>query len=174
MIVIAARPSMGKTAFAMNVAEHVALHAGKAVAIFSLEMSSQQLVQRLLCSRAKVNLQKVRNGFLSDRDFPSLTAAAGKLADSPLLIDDTAGLSISELRAKARRLKAQHDIQLIVIDYLQLLKGSSRRSQDNRQLEISEISAGIKALAKELNIPIIVIAQLNRQPELRGNGKPRL
>jgi replicative DNA helicase len=137
-------------------------------------MSSQQLVQRLLCSRAKVNLQKVRNGFLSNRDFPSLTAAAGKLADSPLLIDDTAGLSISELRAKARRLKAQHDIQLIVIDYLQLLKGSSRRSQDNRQLEISEISAGIKALAKELNIPIIVIAQLNRQPELRGNGKPRL
>ena len=128
----------------------------------------------MLCSRAKVNLQKVRNGFLSDRDFPSLTAAAGKLADSPLLIDDTAGLSISELRAKARRLKAQHDIQLIVIDYLQLLKGSSRRSQDNRQLEISEISAGIKALAKELNIPIIVIAQLNRQPELRGNGKPRL
>src|ERR1700746_2942338 len=96
MIVIAARPSMGKTAFAMNVAEHVALHAGKAVAIFSLEMSSRQLVQRLLCSRAKVNLQKVRNGFLSDRDFPSLTAAAGKLADSPLLIDDTAGLSISE------------------------------------------------------------------------------
>jgi replicative DNA helicase len=143
MIVIAARPSMGKTVFAMNVAEHVALHAGKAVAIFGLEMSSQQLVQRLLCSRAKVNLQKVRNGFLSDRDFPSLTAAAGKLADSPLLIDDTAGLSISELRAKARRLKAQHDIQLIVIDYLQLLKGSSRRSQDNRQLEISEISAGI-------------------------------
>ena len=148
MIVIAARPSMGKTAFAMNVAEHVALHAGKAVAIFSLEMSSQQLVQRLLCSRAKVNLQKVRNGFLSDRDFPSLTAAAGKLAESSFLIDDTAGLPP--------------------------LKGSSRRSQDNRQLEISEISAGIKALAKELNIPIIVIAQLNRQPELRGNGKPRL
>jgi len=134
----------------------------------------ETLVQRLLCSRAKVNLQKLRNGFLSDRDFPSLTAAAEKLAQSSLLIDDTAGLSISELRAKARRLKAQHDIQLIVIDYLQLLKGSSRRSQDNRQLEISEISAGIKALAKELNIPIIVIAQLNRQPELRGNGKPRL
>jgi len=111
---------------------------------------------------------------LSDRDFPSLTAAAGTFAGSPLLIDDTAGFSISELRAKARRLKAQHDIQLIVIDYLQLLKGNSRRSQDNRQLEISEISAGIKALAKELNIPIIVIAQLNRQPELRGNGKPRL
>ena len=137
-------------------------------------MSSHQLVQRLLCSRAKVNLQKVRNGFLSDRDFPALTNATGKLADSPLLIDDTAGLSISALRAKARRMKSQHDIKLIVIDYLQLLRGSSRRSQDNRQLEISEISAGIKALAKELNIPIIVIAQLNRQPELRGNGKPRL
>src|SRR5260370_7672875 len=174
MIVIAARPSMGKTSYALNVAEHVALHAGNALVVFSLEMSSSQLVQRLLCSRAKVNLQKLRNGFLSDRDFPSLTAAAGKLAESPLLIDDTAGRSISELRAKARRLKAQHDIQLIVIDYLQLLKGSSRRSQDNRQLEISEISAGIKALAKELNIPIIVIAQLNRQPELRGNAKPRL
>src|SRR5271157_3107719 len=174
MIVIAARPSMGKTALAMNIAEHVSIDAGRPVAVFSLEMSSSQLVQRLLCSRAKVNLQKLRNGFLSDRDFPSLTAAAGKLAQSSLLIDDTAGLSISELRAKARRLKAQHDIQLIVIDDLQLLKGSSRRSQDNRQLEISEISGGIKALAKELSIPIIVIAQLNRQPELRGNGKPRL
>ena len=107
MIVIAARPSMGKTAFAMNIAEHVALHAGKAVAVFSLEMSSSQLVQRLLCSRAKVNLQKVRNGFLSDRDFPSLTAAAAKLAKSALFIDDTAGLSIGELRAKARRLKVK-------------------------------------------------------------------
>ncbi len=175
MIVLAARPSMGKTAFAMNIAEHVAINIGKAVAVFILEMSSHQLVQRLLCSRAKVNLQKINSGFLSDRDFPSLTNAAGKLADSPLLIDDTAGLSISELRAKARRLKSQHDIQLIVIDYLQLLRGSSRRSQDNRQLEISEISGGVKALAKELNLPIIVIAQLNRQPDLRGgNGKPRL
>jgi replicative DNA helicase len=174
MIVIAARPSMGKTAFAMNIAEHVAINAGKAVAVFSLEMSSSQLVQRLLCSRAKVNLQKLRNGFLSDRDFPLLTSAAAQLSESHLLIDDTAGLSISELRAKARRMKSQHDIKLIVIDYLQLLRGSSRRSQDNRQLEISEISGGVKALAKELNIPIIVIAQLNRQPDLRGTGKPRL
>jgi replicative DNA helicase len=174
MIVIAARPSMGKTAFAMNIAEHVALDVRKAVAVFSLEMSSPQLVQRMLCSRGKINLQKIRNGFLSERDFPTLTAAAAKLAESPLFIDDTAGLTISELRAKARRLKSQQDIQLIVIDYLQLLRGSSRRSQENRQLEISEISAGIKALAKELCIPIIVIAQLNRQPELRGNGTPRL
>lgn len=165
---------MGKTAFAMNIAEHVALDVRKAVAVFSLEMSSPQLVQRMLCSRGKINLQKIRNGFLSERDFPTLTAAAAKLAESPLFIDDTAGLTISELRAKARRLKSQQDIQLIVIDYLQLLRGSSRRSQENRQLEISEISAGIKALAKELCIPIIVIAQLNRQPELRGNGTPRL
>src|SRR5207249_4717332 len=118
---IAARPSMGKTALAMNIAEHVAITAKKPVAIFSLEMSTQQLVQRLLCSRARVNLQRVRDGFLSERDFPSLTAAASKLAESNVFIDDTAGLSILELRAKARRYKSQHDIDLIVIDYLQLL-----------------------------------------------------
>jgi replicative DNA helicase len=176
MIVIAARPSMGKTALAMNIAEHVAMNVGKAVAVFSLEMSSQQLVQRLLCSRAKVDLQRVRNGFLSDRDFPNLTAAAAKLAAAKMFIDDTPGLSIMELRAKARRMKSQYDIQLVVIDYLQLLRSTSRRAQDNRQLEISEISGGIKALAKELDLPIIVIAQLNRQPDARAKegGRPRL
>jgi replicative DNA helicase len=174
MIVIAARPSMGKTALAMNIAEHVAITSKLPVAVFSLEMSSQQLVQRLLCSRARVNLQKVREGFLAERDFPSLTSAASKLAESEIYIDDTAGLSILELRAKARRLKAQKNIQLIVIDYLQLLKSTNRRAQDNRQLEISEISAGIKGLAKELKVPIIVLAQLNRQPEARSGGKPRL
>ena len=174
MIVIAARPSMGKTALAMNIAEHVAITSKLPVAVFSLEMSSQQLVQRLLCSRARVNLQKVREGFLAERDFPSLTAAASKLAEAQIYIDDTAGLSILELRAKARRLKAQKDIQLIVVDYLQLLKSTTRRAQDNRQLEISEISAGIKGLAKELKVPIIVLAQLNRQPEARSGGKPRL
>jgi replicative DNA helicase len=176
MIVIAARPSMGKTALAMNIAEHVALVEGKPVAVFSLEMSSQQLVQRLLCSRAKVNLQRVRNGFLSERDFPSLTAAASRLAAAKLFIDDSPGLSIAELRAKARRLVASHQVQLLVIDYLQLLRSTSRRAQDNRQIEISEISAGIKSLAKELNIPIIVIAQLNRQPDVRAKegGRPRL
>ena len=177
MIVIAARPSMGKTALAMNIAEHVSVAAGHAVAIFSLEMSSQQLVQRLLCSRAKVNLGKVRDGFMADRDFHNLTEAASKLADSKIFIDDTAGLSILELRAKSRRMKAQHDIQLIVIDYLQLLRGSSKRAQDNRQLEIAEISSGVKALAKELKIPIIVLAQLNRNPENRtgeSKGRPRL
>jgi replicative DNA helicase len=176
MIVIAARPSMGKTALAMNIAEHVAMDIGKAVAVFSLEMSSQQLVQRILCSRAKVDLQRVRNGFLSERDFPNLTAAASQVAAAKMFIDDTPGLSITELRAKARRMKSQQDIQLIVIDYLQLLRSMSRRAQDNRQLEISEISAGIKALAKELNLPIIVIAQLNRQPDARAKegGRPRL
>jgi replicative DNA helicase len=174
MIVIAARPSMGKTALAMNIAEHVAINEGLPVGVFSLEMSSQQLVQRLLCSRARVNLQKVRDGFLAERDFPSLTAAASKLAEAKIFIDDSAGLSILELRAKARRLKAQQDVQLLIIDYLQLLRSTSRRAQDNRQLEISEISAGIKGLAKELKIPVIVVAQLNRQPEARTGGKPRL
>jgi replicative DNA helicase len=176
MIVIAARPSMGKTAFAMNIAEHVAMDIGKAVAVFSLEMSSQQLVQRILCSRAKVDLQRVRNGFLSERDFPNLTAAASQVAAAKMFIDDTPGLTVTELRAKARRIKSQHDIQLIVIDYLQLLRSMSRRAQDNRQLEISEISSGIKALAKELSLPIIVIAQLNRQPDTRAKegGRPRL
>src|SRR6202051_2188697 len=174
MIVIAARPSMGKTALAMNIAEHVSINEKLPVGVFSLEMSSQQLVQRLLRSRARVNLQRVRDGFLGERDFPSLTAAASKLAEAKIFIDDSPSLSILELRAKARRLKAQQDVQLLIVDFLQLLRSTSRRAQDNRQLEISEISAGIKALAKELNLPIIVIAQLNRQPELRGNGKPRL
>jgi replicative DNA helicase len=137
-------------------------------------MSAQQLVQRLLCSRARVNLQQVRNGFLAERDFPALTSAASKLAESKIFIDDTAGLSILELRAKARRLKAQHGIAAIFVDYLQLLRSTSRRAQDNRQLEIAEISSGLKGLAKELSIPIVVLAQLNRQPEARAGGKPRL
>ena len=177
MIVIAARPSMGKTALAMNMAEHVALEEKKAVAVFSLEMSTSQLVQRMLCSRARVNLGNVRNGFLSERDFPALTAAASKLAESKFFIDDTPGLSILELRAKARRLKSQHDIAAIFIDYLQLLRSTSKRAQDNRQLEIAEISSGLKGLAKELNIPIVVLAQLNRNPEGRTGaslGRPRL
>jgi replicative DNA helicase len=177
MIVIAARPSMGKTALAMNIAEHVALEAKLPVAVFSLEMSTSQLVQRLLCSRARVNLGSVRNGFLAERDFPALTAAASKLAESKIFIDDTPGLSILELRAKCRRLKSQHDIQAVFIDYLQLLRSTSRRAQDNRQLEIAEISSGIKGLAKELSIPIVVLAQLNRNPEARtgeAKGRPRL
>src|SRR5437764_3345941 len=174
MIVIAARPSMGKTALAMNIAEHAAIEVKLPVAIFSLEMSAQQLVQRMLCSRARVNLAKTRDGFLAEADFPKLTHAASKLAEAKIFIDDTAGLTILELRAKARRLKAQHDVRLIIGDYLQLRRSTSRRAQDNRQLEISEISAGLKGLAKELKIPILVIAQFNRIAEQRTGRKPRL
>jgi len=177
MIVIAARPSMGKTALAMNIAEHIAVEKKKPIAVFSLEMSSQQLVQRLLCSRARVNLGRVRDGFLSERDFPALQSAASKLAEARMFIDDSSSLSILELRAKARRLKSQHDIQAIFIDYLQLLRSTSRRAQDNRQIEIAEISSGLKAISKELNIPVVVLAQLNRNPEQRtgeSKGRPRL
>jgi replicative DNA helicase len=177
MIVIAARPSMGKTALAMNIAEHVALEAKQPVAVFSLEMSSSQLVQRLLCSRARVNLANVRNGFLQNSDFAALTNAASKLAESKMFIDDSHDLSILELKAKCRRMKAQHNIQAVFIDYLQLLRSTSRRAQDNRQLEIAEISSGVKGLAKELNVPIVVLAQLNRNPEGRtgeSKGRPRL
>ncbi|QQY07639.1 MAG: replicative DNA helicase [Candidatus Xiphinematobacter sp.] len=174
MFVIAARPSMGKTALAMNIAEHVALEIGKAVGIFSLEMSSQQLVQRMLCSSARLDLQKLRDGFISGNALHILFAAADRLAKCKILIDDTTALSILEMRSKARRMRDAEGVELIVIDYLQLLRSSSRRGQENRQVEISEISYGIKALARELNIPIIVLAQLNRQPETREGGKPRL
>ena len=173
MFVIAARPSMGKTALTLNMIEHIAVEQKVPAAVFSLEMSSRQLIQRLLCSRAKVNLKNLRSGFLSERDFPSLTMAASKLSAAKIFIDDTPGISILELRAKARRLKQQHDIGIIAIDYLQLLRSSSKRAQENRQIEIAEISAGVKGLSKELDIPIIVLAQLNRQPEGRG-GRPRL
>lgn len=174
MIVIAARPSMGKTALAMNIAEYVALEAKMPVGVFSLEMTRIQLVQRMLCSRARVNLQRVRDGFLAERDFPSLTAAASRMAEAPIFIDDSAALTILELRAKARRMKAQKDIKLIVVDYLQLLRSGSKRGQENRQIEVSEISAGLKSLGKELGVPILVLGQLNRQPEARQGGKPRL
>ena len=176
MTVFAGRPSMGKTALAMNIAERIAIDLKKPVAFFSLEMSADTLIERLLCSRAKIDIQKLRDGFLRERDFAALTWTASQLADSPLYIDDSASLSIAELRARARRIKSRHDVQLLVIDYLQLLRAVSRKAQENRQIEISEISAGIKALAKELKIPVIVLAQLNRQPEarLKEGGRPRL
>lgn len=174
MIVIAARPSVGKTSLAMNIAEHVAVDLRLPVGVFSLEMTAESLVMRLLCSRARVNLRSVREGFLAERDFPKLTGAAGKLAGAPLFIDDTSGLSILQLRAKARRLAQQHGIKLFVIDYLQLLHSTSRRA-DNRQQEIADISNGVKALAKELKVPVIVLSQLNRDVEKRGAGEaPRL
>ena len=174
MIVIAARPSMGKTALAMNIAENCAIDHNLPVGVFSLEMSSEELIKRMLCSRAPVNLRKVRDGFLSERDFHPLTTAASKLMKAPLYIDDSAGLSINQVRARARRMKLQFGIQLLVIDYMQLMRAPSRRADLSRQVEIADISAGVKALAKELKIPIIVLSQLNRQPEAREGGKPRL
>ncbi|HWD92421.1 MAG TPA: replicative DNA helicase [Verrucomicrobiae bacterium] len=173
MIVIAARPSMGKTSLAMNIAEHVALEQKLPVGVFSLEMTSESLVLRMLCSRSRVNLRNIRDGFLAERDFPKLTGAAGKLANAPLFIDDTSGLSILQLRAKARRMSQQYGIKLFVIDYLQLLHSTARRAE-NRQQEIADISSGVKSLAKELNVPVIVLSQLNRELEKDKNRKPRM
>jgi replicative DNA helicase len=173
MVVIAARPSMGKTSLAMNIAESVAIDQKLPVGVFSLEMTSESLVLRMLCSRSRVNLRNVREGFLAERDFPKLTGAAGKLANAPLFIDDSSGLSILQLRAKARRMHQQYDIKLFVVDYLQLLHSTARRAE-NRQQEIADISNGLKSLAKELNVPIIVLSQLNRELEREKNRKPRL
>jgi replicative DNA helicase len=174
MIVIAARPSMGKTSLAMNIAEHVAVDQKLPVGVFSLEMTADSLVLRMLCSRARVNLRSVREGFLADRDFPRLTNAAGSLSSAPLFIDDSSSLSILQFRAGARRMKQQHDVKLFIVDYLQLLHSTSRRA-DNRQQEIADISSGIKALAKELKVPVVVLSQLNRDLEKRGPGeRPRL
>jgi replicative DNA helicase len=174
MVVIAARPSMGKTSLAMNIVEHVAIEQRLPVGVFSLEMTSESLVLRMLCSRSRVNLRNVREGFLAERDFPKLTGAASKMANCPLYIDDTPGLSILQLRAKARRMHQQHGIKLLVIDYLQLLHSTAKRAQESRQQEIADISNGVKALAKELELPVIVLAQLNRELEKDKNRKPRL
>ncbi len=175
MIVIAARPSMGKTSFAMNIVENIAIRKENpvSVAVFSLEMTCESLVQRLLCSRSKVQMQKLRGGFLAKSDFPKLMSVAGQLAEAPIWIDDTPGLTINELQAKARRLKKEQDIQMIVVDYLQLLKAPDAGRRDGREKEVSEISGGLKGIAKELNIPVIVLAQLNRNPDARG-GKPKM
>lgn len=174
MIIIAARPSMGKTAFAMNIAEHVAVDSKRPVAIFSLEMSTQQLVQRLLCSRAQVDMGRIKSGMSSKADLQKLRAAASELCEAEMIIDDTPALSILELKAKSRRIHARYKLALIVVDYLTLLRSPSKRGQENRQLEVAEISAGLKALAKELSIPIVVLAQLNRQPDEKGGGRPMM
>jgi replicative DNA helicase len=157
MIVIAARPSMGKTSLAMNIAEHVAIDQRLPVGVFSLEMTAESLVLRMLCSRSRVNLRSIREGFLAEQDFPKLTG----------------GLSILQLRAKARRMVQQYGIKLFVVDYLQLLHSTARRAE-NRQQEIADISNGIKALAKELSVPIMVLSQLNRELERDRSRKPRL
>ena len=172
LIIIAGRPSMGKSAFTSSICEHIGVVLKKPVAFFSLEMSKEQLVQRMLCSHARVDAQKVRTGYLSHSDWPKLTSAAGKLSEAPIYIDDTPGLSALELRAKARRLKAQFGIEMVVVDYLQLMRGHTR--SENRQQEISEISRSLKALARELRIPVIAVSQLSRAVESRTGNRPQL
>ncbi len=172
LIIVAGRPSMGKSAFAIGMAEYASMAEKIPTAVFSLEMSKEQLVQRMLCSHARVDAHKVRTGFLSPSDWPKLTAAAGKLSEAPIFIDDTPGISVMELRAKARRLKSQHDIQFVILDYLQLMRGSGYT--ESRQQEISDISRSLKALARELNLPILAISQLSRAVESRTDHRPQL
>ncbi len=173
LVIIAARPSMGKTAFALACARNAALHPqlGTAVAIFSLEMSSQQLAQRLLTSEARVDAQAARTGRLSEDDWPRLARAAGRLSAAPLFIDDTPGLSILELRAKCRRLKAEHNIGLVIVDYLQLMHGTTQSKNSNREQEIAQISRSLKSLAKEIEVPVLALSQLSRAVETRGGDK---
>lgn len=175
LIIIGGRPGMGKTAFCLNIAQHVGIAMHEPVAIFSLEMAKEQLVMRMLCSEAKVDSNKVRKGFINKReDWNKLTSAAGKLVESKIYIDDSSGLSVLEMRAKARRLKQQHGLSLIIVDYLQLMKG--RGKFERREQEIAEISRSLKALAKELEVPVIALSQLNRGVETRtgANKNPTL
>jgi len=172
LIVIAGRPGMGKTAFCMNIAQNAAIAKNTPVAIFSLEMSKSQLVQRMLCSEARVDAHNLRKGRLAESDWPTLSMAAGRLSSAPIFIDDTAGTTSLEIKAKARRLKAQHNLGLIIIDYLQLMQNSTR--VENRQQEISDISRSLKSLARELNVPVIAASQLSRAVEQRNEKKPRL
>ncbi len=172
LIIVAGRPGMGKTAFCLNLAQYASIEKKVPVGIFSLEMSKEQLGIRMLCSEANVEGTKLRTGFLSESDWPKLTLAAGNLSDAPIYIDDTAALTALELRAKARRLLADHNLGMIVVDYLQLMKGRTR--VENRQQEISEISRSLKALAKEINIPVIAVSQLSRKTEERTGNRPQL
>lgn len=174
-IIVAARPSMGKTAFVLNIAKNVSVGLKKTVAFFSLEMPRNQLVQRLLCSTALVDSQKIRTGRLAtQRDWSSLANAASVLMDAPLYIDDTSGITVADIRSKARRLKAEKGLDLIIIDYLQLMQSRGSRASDSRQQEISEISRSLKGLARELNVPVIALSQLSRSVEARQDHRPFL
>jgi replicative DNA helicase len=175
LVVIAARPSMGKTALTLNIAQHAAIEAQVPIAFFSLEMSKESLVQRMLTSEARVDAQRLRKGMLRDDDFPRLARAAGILSSAPVYIDDTPGITMLEMRSKARRLKADADLGMIVVDYLQLMQGPA--DSESRQQEVSMISRGLKALAKELNVPVVALSQLSRAPEQRAGedkGRPQL
>lgn len=173
LILVAARPSMGKTALVLNIAQYVAFHEKLPVALFSLEMSKEQLVNRLFSLEARVDAQKLRTGNLNDEEWESLIDGAGVIGQSRLIIDDTPGISVSELRSKCRKYKLEQDIQLVIIDYLQLMSGSGRRS-DSRQQEISDISRALKQLARELNVPVIALSQLSRAVEQRPDHRPML
>ena len=176
LIILAARPAMGKTAFCLNVAQYAAYNARKPVLFFSLEMSHQQLVKRLISSEARIDGSKIRSGFLSDDDWGKLAIAAGVLEDTPIMIDDTPGASLMEIRSKARKAKSRDNLGLIIIDYLQLVTLSSDNSRriDSRQQEVSEISKGLKNLARELNVPVICLSQLSRKVEERTDKRPLL
>src|SRR6476660_1634947 len=165
LIIVAARPSMGKTAFTLNIAQHAAIEHNTPIAFFSLEMSKESLVQRMLTSEARVDAQRLRKGLLRDDDFPRLARAAGILSSAPVWIDDTPAITLLEMRSKARRLKADNGVGMIIIDYLQLMQGPS--NAESRQQEVSQISRGLKALAKELSVPVIALSQLSRAPEQR-------
>lgn len=172
MVLIAARPSMGKTTFAMNIGQYAALREGKNVVVFSLEMSKEQLAYRMLCSEANIDMVKLKTGDLDENDWERIAKAAGPIANSKVFIDDTAGASVMEMRSKCRRIKIEHGIDLIIIDYLQLMSGSTR--SESRQQEVSEISRSIKALAKEMHCPVIALSQLSRAPEQRADHRPML
>ena len=172
LIILAGRPSMGKTALAMNMVQHAALIEKIPVAVFSLEMSMEQLALRMLCSIGRIDSQRIRTGRLHDSDWPKLTRATGMLSDAPIFIDDTAGTTVLEMRAKARRLKSEHDLGMIVVDYLQLMQGKA--GTENRAQEISDISRSLKAMAKELDVPVVALSQLNRSLESRTDKRPQL
>ena len=174
LVLVAARPAMGKSAFALNIATNAAVRANTPVAIFSLEMSKEQMVNRILCSEALVDSNKVRTGKLEDDDWAKLAEASGILSESEIIVDDTPGISIMEIRAKCRKMKLEKNIGLVVIDYLQLVQGSSRRASGSREQEIAEISRSLKILAKEINVPVIALSQLSRAPEQRPDHRPML
>ena len=174
LIIIAARPSVGKTAFALNIAQNVATNTDENVAIFSLEMGADQLVSRMLCAEGNIDSQRLRTGKLEAEDWGKLTMAMGSLSNAGIYIDDTPGIRVSEIRSKCRRLKQEHGLGMIIIDYLQLIQGSSSRTAENRQQEVSEVSRSLKGLARELNVPVIALSQLSRSVEQRQDKRPML